>query len=162
MKNQCRVAWQLTSRAKDTIFGNKQCWHLGYHCCFSTPSPSGRGGRLIAAGMPLLQAVDPPQIFPMEFKLNWHVYIILCSDDTLYTGITTDVERRMRQHATGRGAKYFRGRQPKALLYLESGHDRSAASKRELSIKAMTRADKQALVIAATAAYSPLISSPAL
>jgi putative endonuclease len=73
------------------------------------------------------------------------VYIILCSDDTLYTGITTDIERRMKQHATGRGAKYFRGRQPKELLYLESGHDRSGASKRELLIKAMKRSDKQQL-----------------
>jgi len=87
--------------------------------------------------------------------LNWHVYIILCSDDTLYTGITTDIERRMRQHATGSGAKYFRGRRPKALLYLESGHDRSAATKREMSIKGMSRADKQALVksAATTASY---------
>ncbi len=81
--------------------------------------------------------------------MNWHVYIILCSDDTLYTGITTDIERRMREHAAGRGAKYFRGRQPKELLYLESGHDRSAASKRELSIKAMKRADKRLLVASA-------------
>lgn len=86
--------------------------------------------------------------------LNWHVYIILCSDDTLYTGITTDVERRLRQHATGGGAKYFRGRQPKALLYLESGHDRSAASKREYCIKAMKRADKHQLIAStANAAY---------
>jgi putative endonuclease len=77
--------------------------------------------------------------------LNWHVYIILCSDDTLYTGITTDIERRMRQHATGQGAKYFRGRTPKELLYLEGGHDRSAASKREMTIKKMKRADKQLL-----------------
>lgn len=93
--------------------------------------------------------------------MNWHVYIILCSDDTLYTGITTDIERRMRQHASGRGAKYFRGRQPKELLYLESGHDRSAAGKRELSIKGMTRAGKQALVnLAATAASSAMLSPP--
>ena len=77
--------------------------------------------------------------------MHWHVYIILCSDDTLYTGITTDVRRRMREHASGCGAKYFRGRKPKELLYLESGHDRSTASKRELSIKSMTRADKQQL-----------------
>jgi putative endonuclease len=82
--------------------------------------------------------------------LNWHVYIILCSDDTLYTGITTDIERRMRQHATGRGAKYFRGRQPKELIYLEGGHDRSAASKRELCIKAMKRADKCLLASSVT------------
>jgi putative endonuclease len=82
----------------------------------------------------------------LEFTLNWHVYIILCSDETLYTGITTDVERRMREHASGRGAKYFRGREPKELLYLESGHDRSTASKRELSIKGMKRAEKHQLI----------------
>ena len=81
--------------------------------------------------------------------MNWHVYIILCSDGTLYTGITTDIERRMRQHANGTGAKYFRGRQPKELLYLESGHDKSAASKRERSIKDMKRADKHLLVSSA-------------
>ena len=78
--------------------------------------------------------------------LNWHVYIVLCSDDTLYTGITTDITRRFREHASGRGAKYFRGRQPKALVYLEGGHDRGAASKRESSIKAMRRAEKCRLI----------------
>jgi putative endonuclease len=82
--------------------------------------------------------------------LNWQVYIIRCSDDTLYTGITTDIERRVRQHADGSGAKYFRGRQPKQLLFLEEGHDRSSASKRELCIKAMKRAEKQQLVQSAT------------
>lgn len=74
--------------------------------------------------------------------MNWQIYIILCSDDSLYTGITTDVERRFRQHADGRGAKYFRGRQPRRLLYLESGHTRSSAGKREVEIKDMKRADK--------------------
>ena len=87
--------------------------------------------------------------------MNWQVYIILCSDDTLYTGITTDIERRMRQHADGDGAKYFRGRQPKQLVYLEGGHDRSSASKRELSIKGMKRPEKQLLVCSeANVAYS--------
>jgi putative endonuclease len=78
--------------------------------------------------------------------VNWQVYVILCSDDTLYTGITTDIERRLRQHAEGRGAKYFRGRQPKQLVYLEGGHDRSSASKRELFIKGMKRAEKKLLL----------------
>jgi putative endonuclease len=82
--------------------------------------------------------------------LNWYVYIIRCSDDTLYTGITTDVERRFCEHACGRGAKYFRGRKPQELLYLEGGHDRSTAGKRELLIKAMTRADKHLLIASAT------------
>lgn len=78
--------------------------------------------------------------------MNWQIYIILCSDNSLYTGITTDIERRLRQHATGRGAKYFRGRQPRRLLYLESGHTRSTACKREAEIKSMKRADKCLLV----------------
>lgn len=78
--------------------------------------------------------------------MNWHVYIILCSDDTLYTGITTDVERRLRQHASGRGAKYFRGREPKRVLFLEGGHDRSTASRRETCIKKMSRAEKDRLI----------------
>ena len=77
--------------------------------------------------------------------MTWQIYIILCSDDSLYTGITTDVERRFRQHADGRGAKYFRGRQPMRLLYLESGHTRSTAGKREAEIKGLKRADKYLL-----------------
>ncbi len=78
--------------------------------------------------------------------MNWHVYIIRCSDGSLYTGITTDVARRFDQHATGRGARYFRGRQPKELVYLESGHDRCSAGKREAEIKGLTRAGKAALI----------------
>jgi putative endonuclease len=74
--------------------------------------------------------------------VNWQIYIILCSDNSLYTGITTDIERRLRQHADGRGAKYFRGRRPTRLLYLESGHTRSSAARRELAIKRMKRAAK--------------------
>jgi len=77
---------------------------------------------------------------------NWQVYIILCSDSSLYTGITTDMERRFRQHKEGRGAKFFRGRQPLRVVYLESGHCRSSASRRESQIKAMNRLDKALLV----------------
>ena len=80
--------------------------------------------------------------------MNWHVYIILCSDNSLYTGITTNMERRLRQHESGRGAKYFRGRQPLELVYLENGHTRSSAGKREAEIKNMTRADKCLLLSA--------------
>ena len=74
--------------------------------------------------------------------MNWQVYIILCSDGSLYTGITTDMERRLAQHAAGVGAKYFRSRRPQRVVYLESGHDRSTASSRELEIKGLKRADK--------------------
>jgi len=72
--------------------------------------------------------------------------MILCSDNSLYTGISNDVERRMLQHASQRGAKYFRGRQPEQLVYLESGHDRSSASQREAAIKKLRRIDKQRLI----------------
>lgn len=78
--------------------------------------------------------------------MNWHVYIIFCSDNSLYTGITTDVERRYCQHADGKGAKYFRARKPVRVVYQESGHTRSTASKRELEIKKLTRAEKQTLI----------------
>ena len=80
--------------------------------------------------------------------MNWQVYIILCSDDTLYTGITTDLQRRFAQHASGQGAKYFRGRQPARVVYLESGHSRSSAGRRELEIKALARSEKQTLITA--------------
>jgi putative endonuclease len=78
--------------------------------------------------------------------MNWLVYIILCSDDTFYTGITTDLQRRFEQHAAGRGAKYFRGRQPLQVVYQESGHTRSSAGSRELEIKALARTDKSILI----------------
>jgi len=77
---------------------------------------------------------------------TWFVYIIHCTDNTLYTGITTDLERRYAQHASQQGAKYFRGRKPKALVYQESGHDRSTASKREIEIKKLSRANKFQLI----------------
>lgn len=77
---------------------------------------------------------------------QWSVYILLCSDKSLYTGITNDVKRRFHQHKTQQGAKYFRGRQPEALVYLETGHDRSSASKRESSIKKLPRSKKLQLL----------------
>ena len=79
----------------------------------------------------------------------WHVYIILCSDGSFYTGITTDPERRFRQHATGDGAKYFRGRKPLKIVYQEGPHTRSSAGCRELQIKRMTHDGKAALFTAA-------------
>ena len=81
--------------------------------------------------------------------MNWLVYIILCSDNSLYTGITTDVERRFAQHAAGSGAKYFRGRSPQQLVYLEKDHDRSSASRREMEIKKLRHNEKQQLILSA-------------
>ena len=78
--------------------------------------------------------------------MNWQVYIIRCSDLSLYTGITTDVERRWRQHAGGRGARYFRSREPVEVVYLEAGHDRGSASRREADIKKLRRVAKEHLI----------------
>lgn len=77
---------------------------------------------------------------------RWFVYIIHCTDDSLYTGITTDVERRYIQHSMQQGAKYFRGRKPKKLVYQECGHSRSTASKREIEIKKLSRTNKLRLI----------------
>ena len=80
-------------------------------------------------------------------KSNWHVYIIRASDDSLYTGITTDLERRLEQHKTGKGGtKYLRGSQACDFVYTESGHNRSSASIREAKIKKMTRQQKDLLL----------------
>jgi putative endonuclease len=79
--------------------------------------------------------------------VSWQVYIIEASDNRLYTGITTDVERRFEQHLCGKGgAKFFRGRSPKALRYIEDSADRSTASKREAEIKKLSRAEKLAMI----------------
>ena len=76
--------------------------------------------------------------------MSWSVYILLCSDNTFYTGITVDVIRRFDQH--GRGAKYFRSRQPKQLVYLEPGHNRSSATKREIDLKNLRREEKSQMI----------------
>ena len=79
--------------------------------------------------------------------MNWQVYMILCSDDSLYTGITTDIQRRFAQHLAGTGAKYFRGRVPHRLVYLENNHDRSSASRREAQIKKLRPDEKRRLIV---------------
>lgn len=90
--------------------------------------------------------------------MNWSVYIILCSDNSLYTGITTEPDRRFRQHADGRGAKFFRARRPTEIVYLEQGHSRSTASRRERQIKDMTKQDKCILISSATPQQEPVHS----
>ena len=92
------------------------------------------------------QMVSQCPVSRVNKAMNWQVYIILCTDNSLYTGITTDMERRLGQHGGCRGAKYFRGRQPGEVVYLESGHTRSTASKREAAIKKLLRVDKLRLI----------------
>ena len=77
---------------------------------------------------------------------SWYLYILRCGDGTLYTGITTDVDKRFEAHASGKGAKYTRGRGPLTLVYREECGDHSAALKRELEIKAMTRQQKETII----------------
>jgi putative endonuclease len=77
----------------------------------------------------------------------WSVYILKCSDNTLYTGITNNLEKRLDAHSQGIGAKYTRCRLPIRLVYVEEQPDRSAASKRELEIKSFSRAKKNQLIL---------------
>jgi len=77
---------------------------------------------------------------------TWWVYMILCSDNTYYTGITTDLDRRFAQHLSGKGAKYFYGRKPVEFVFKEEGHNRSSASQREAAIKSLTRSQKTVLI----------------
>jgi putative endonuclease len=76
---------------------------------------------------------------------NWVCYLLRCADDTLYCGITNDLDKRLLVHNSGEGAKYTRGRTPVTLFYQESCADKSAALKRELKIKRLTREEKLAL-----------------
>lgn len=79
----------------------------------------------------------------------WFVYMIQATDGSLYTGITTDVQRRFSEHLSGKqGAKYFKGRKPEKVVYVEAGHNRSSASRRESEIKRFRREQKLALVAA--------------
>ena len=74
--------------------------------------------------------------------MAWYVYMLRCGDGSLYTGATTDVERRLQTHRAGRGAKYTRSRLPLDVAYTELVSDRSAALRREAEIKKLSRADK--------------------
>lgn len=83
--------------------------------------------------------------------MGWHVYMLRCSDGTLYTGITVDLERRLQAHMRGTAAKYTRSRLPVELAYQERQSDRSRALKREAALRRVTRADKLKLIGAAAA-----------
>ncbi len=76
------------------------------------------------------------------------VYILECADGSFYTGWTTDLERRVAQHNTGRGAGYTRSHRPVKLVYWEEHPDRSSAQRRELALKRLPRARKLALIAA--------------
>lgn len=77
---------------------------------------------------------------------KWFVYILRCSDGSLYTGITKDVRRRCEQHNAGTASRYTRSRLPVALVYQERRASQSLALKREAAIKAMSRLEKESLI----------------
>lgn len=78
--------------------------------------------------------------------MSYWLYILRCGDDTLYTGIAADVDRRLALHQSGKGAKYTRGRGPLTVVYREELSDKSAALRREAAVKKLTRTEKLALI----------------
>lgn len=78
-------------------------------------------------------------------KTNY-VYIVECNDNTLYTGWTTDLQKRIAAHNHGKGAKYTKARRPVKLVYYEEYADKSLALKREYAIKQLTRKEKELLI----------------
>lgn len=81
--------------------------------------------------------------------MSWFVYMLRCNDGTLYTGVTTDLTRRVAEHngegAKGKGAKYTKARRPVTLAYQEAVFDQSAAQIREAALRRLTRAEKEIL-----------------
>jgi putative endonuclease len=101
-------------------------------CCDTPAQDDGRGA-------------DP------ESGAEWTVYIIRCDDGSLYTGVTTDLERRLDEHrGSQRGARYFNGRRPVRIEYREAGHTRSSACRREAAIRKLGRAGKLRLIAGGT------------
>ena len=78
--------------------------------------------------------------------MTYWVYILRCGDDSLYTGIATDVDRRLEEHRSGKGAKYTRGRGPLTVVYREALPDKGAALRREAAIKRLSRVEKLRLI----------------
>jgi putative endonuclease len=80
---------------------------------------------------------------------QWYVYMLRCADGTLYTGVTTDLKRRVDEHngegAAGKGAKYTKARRPVVLVYSETVLDRSAAQMREHALRQLSRTEKEKL-----------------
>lgn len=83
----------------------------------------------------------------MIAQKTWYVYFLRCNDNSLYAGITTDINRRLHQHNhTKLGAKYTRAKRPVTLVFIESAPDKSTASKREYQLRTLTKLKKEHLV----------------
>jgi putative endonuclease len=78
---------------------------------------------------------------------SWYVYMVRCADNSLYTGITTDIDRRIDEHNNGKkAAAYTRSRRPVILVYMEKCLDKSDASKREYELKELKKQEKEAMI----------------
>ena len=107
-------------------------------------------GHFFRVPVSFFNKVEKQQILVIKInmaviKMNY-VYILRCSDESLYTGWTNNIEKRLKAHETGKGGKYTRGRLPVELVYLEEYEDKITAQKRECEIKKMERAAKLELI----------------
>ena len=82
----------------------------------------------------------------MSGQANWWVYLLRCADGTLYTGISTDPDRRLLQHNAGKASRYTRARLPVKMLWRESQASHGDALRRELAIKRLSRSEKEGLI----------------
>ncbi|HCO23456.1 MAG TPA: hypothetical protein DIT97_10500 [Gimesia maris] len=110
---------------------------------YSTPNDAFR--RMIDSGKLVAAESDQRENENTE-STTWFVYILRCADDSLYTGITIDLNRRCEQHNAGTASRYTRSRLPVTMVYHEIQANRSMALKRELEIKAMSRTAKESLI----------------
>ncbi len=94
-------------------------------------------------------AVDLPEVSSeaeTQPAKSWSVYLVRCGDDSLYTGVTNDIDRRIEKHNAGTASRYTRGRLPVILVYEEIQASRSLALKREYAIKGLSRREKESLI----------------
>ena len=78
--------------------------------------------------------------------MKWFLYMLRCRDNSIYTGITNNLDKRIETHMSGNGSKYLRGKLPVTLIYKENFLSRSTASKREIEIKKLQKKEKEALI----------------
>jgi putative endonuclease len=96
-----------------------------------------------------------------EPEAAWHLYVLRCGDGSYYTGVTTDIERRVREHSRGRASRYTRTHQPVELVHREACGTRSQALSRECAVKSLSRAKKDDLIAGRTAAAKAAPDGPA-
>lgn len=111
---------------------------------YGTPNDAFR--RMVDSGKLAAAESDQREKEITKNTTTWFVFILRCADDSLYTGITTDLNRRYEQHNAGTASRYTRSRLPVTMVYHESQANRSMPLKRELEIKAMSRTAKESLI----------------